>query len=249
MLTETTVTKLQEMRLSVMAKAFKEQLTDPDAAGLSFENRFGLIVDKEWLCRKNNHLNRLINKAGFAESGACVEDIEYHADRNLDKAQITRLATCNYIAEHNNILLIGATGSGKTYLACALGMAAARNFYTVKYIRLPELLTELAIARGNGTFRKVITQYKKPSLLILDEWLLYSLKDTEARDLLEIAEARYKKASTIFCSQFDVPGWCDKIGDPLIADAICDRSVHNAYRIVIDCKESMRKRMGMISEA
>ena len=151
----------------------------------------------------------------------------------------------NYITEHHNILLLGATGCGKTYLACALGMAAVRNFYTVKYIRLPELLTELAIARNNGTYRKVIQQYKKPSLLILDEWLLYSLKDTETRDLLEIAEARYKKASTIFCSQFDVPGWMEKIGDPLIADAICDRCVHNAYRIVIECKESMQKRKGL----
>ena len=249
MLTETTVTKLQEMRLSVMAKAFKDQLTDPNMAGLSFEDRLGLIVDQEWLSRKNNHLKRLVKNAGFAESGACVEDIEYHADRNLSKAQITRLATCNYISEHNNILLLGETGSGKTHLACALGMSAVRNFYTVKYIRLPELLTELAIARNNGTFRKLIAQYKKPSLLILDEWLLYSLKDTEARDLLEIAEARYKKASTIFCSQFDVPGWCDKIGDPLIADAICDRSVHNAHRIVIECKESMRKRTGRIAES
>ena len=146
MLTETTVTKLQEMRLSVMAKAFKDQLTDPSMAGLSFEDRMGLIVDQEWLSRKNNHLKRLVKNAGFAESGACVEDIEYHADRNLDKAQITRLATCNYIAEHNNILLLGATGSGKTYLACALGMSAVRNFYTVKYIHLPDLLTEPAIA-------------------------------------------------------------------------------------------------------
>ena len=248
MLNENTVTKLQEMRLSAMASAFKTQMTDPGMAEMSFEDRFSLIVDHEWTIRRNNHLNRLIKKAGFAEYDACVEDIEYHADRNLDKTQISRLATCNYIAEHNNILLLGATGSGKTYLACALGMTAVRNFYTVKYIRLPELLTELALAKNNGTYRKVIQLYKKPALLILDEWLLYPLKETEARDLLEIAEARYKKASTIFCSQFDIPGWCDKIGDPLIADAICDRSVHNAYRIVIDCKESMRKRIGMISE-
>lgn len=113
------------------------------------------------------------------------------------------------------------------------------------YVRLPELLTELAIARGNGTYRKVIQQYKKPALLILDEWLLYPLKETEARDLLELAEARYKKASTIFCSQFDVPGWREKIGDPILADAICDRIVHDSYSIVIDCKESMRKRKGV----
>lgn len=245
MLTENTVTKLQEMRLSAMASAFKEQMTDPNMAGMSFEDRFGLLVDHEWTTRKNNHLNRLIKTANFAEPNACTEDIEYHADRNLDKTQIARLASCDYIAEHHNVMLLGATGSGKTYLACALGMAAVRRFLTVKYVRLPELLTELAIARSNGTYRKVIQQYKKPALLILDEWLLYPLKETEARDLLEIAEARYKKASTIFCSQFDVPGWRDKIGDPILADAICDRIVHDSYSIVIDCKESMRKRKGV----
>ena len=124
-------------------------------------------------------------------------------------------------------------------------MSAVRNFLPVKYIRLPELLTELAIARGNGTYRKVVQQYKKPALLILDEWLLYPLKETEARDLLEIAEARYKKASTIFCSQFDIPGWREKIGDPILADAICDRIVHDSYSILIECKESMRKRKGV----
>lgn len=245
MLNENTVTKLQEMRLGAMAQAFKAQMSDPNMAALSFEDRFGLLVDHEWTTRKNNHLNRLIKTATFAESNACVEDIEYHADRNLDKAQIARLASCDYITERRNIMLLGATGSGKTYLACALGMSAVRKFLSVKYIRLPELLTELAIARSNGTYRKIIGQYKKPSLLILDEWLLYPLKETEARDLLEIAEARYKKASTIFCSQFDIPGWRDKIGDPILADAICDRIVHDSYPLVIDCKESMRKRKGV----
>ena len=179
MLTENTVTKLQEMHLSAMAKAFKDQLTDPNIADLSFEDRFGLLVDHEWTTRKNNHLKRLIKNAGFAESNACVEDIEYHADRNLDKAQIARLASCDYITDHHNVMLLGATGSGKTYLACALGIAAVRKFLTVKYMRLPELLTELAIARSNGTYRKVVQQYKKPVLLILDEWLLYPLKETE----------------------------------------------------------------------
>ena len=118
---------------------------------------------------------------------------------------------------------MGATGSGKTYLACALGMAAARRFYAVKYIRLPDLLVEFQIARGNGTIRKLMAQYRKYALLIIDEWLLYPLKETEARDLLEIVESRYKRNSTIFCSQFDIPGWPEKLSDPLLADAICDR--------------------------
>ncbi|MBQ4257763.1 MAG: IS21-like element helper ATPase IstB [Clostridia bacterium] len=233
------------MKLSVMAKAFRAQLTDPNLQGMSFEDRFGLIVDQEWTSRKNSHLKRLIKQARFSDPEACVEDIEYHADRNLDQTQIARLSGCDYIAERHNVILLGATGSGKTYLACALGMSAIRNFLTVRYARLPDLLTELAIARGNGTYRKVIQQYKKPSLLILDEWLLYPLKETEARDLLEIAEARYKRASTIFCSQFDIPGWREKIGDPILADAICDRIVHDSYSILIDCKESMRKRKGV----
>lgn len=248
MLTENTVTKLQEMRLSAMAKAFTEQLSDSNITGLSFEDRFGLLVDREWISRKNNHLKKLIKQAHFPEAGACIEDIEYHSDRNLDKTQMARLSSCDYITDHHNIMLLGATGSGKTYIACALGMAAIRNFMTVKYVRLPELLTELAIARGNGTYRKVIGQYKKPSLLILDEWLLYPLSETESRDLLEIAEARYKRASTIYCSQFDVPGWREKICDPILADAICDRIVHDSYSIIIECKESMRKRKGVAIE-
>ena len=210
MLTENTITKLQEMHLTVMAKAFKEQLSDLEMNTLSFEDRMGLIVDQEWTSRKNNHLKRLIKNAGFSDPEACVENIEYLSDRNLDKTQIARLASCHYIEEHHNVMLLGATGSGKTYLACALGMAAVRNFLTVKYVRLPELLVELSIARNNGTFPKVIQQYKKPALLIIDEWLLYPLKETEARDLLEIAEARYKKSSTIYCSHFDVPGWREK---------------------------------------
>jgi DNA replication protein DnaC len=245
MLTENTANKLREMHLSVMASAFKEQLTDSQFQSMSFEDRFGLIVDKEWCARKNNHLKKLVKQAGFSESGACVEDIEYHPDRNLDKNQIARLSACNYIAEHHNVMLLGATGSGKSYLACALGMAAVRNYLTVKYIRLPELLVDLSIARGSGTIRKVMAQHKKYSLLIIDEWLLSPMKDTESRDLLEIIEARYKKASTVFCSQFDVPGWREKLGDPILADAICDRIVHDSYTIVIDCKDSMRKRKGI----
>jgi len=245
MLTENTVTKLREMHLSVMAAAYKEQLADSSFHSMSFEDRVSLIVDKEWNSRKNNYLKRLIKQANLSEPNACIEDIEYHSDRNLNKNMITKLSTCNYIQEHHNVILLGATGSGKTYLACAFGMNAVRNFLSVKYIRLPELLTDLSIARGSGTIRKVMAQYKKYSLLIIDEWLLYALNETEARDVLEIIESRYKKASTIFCSQFDVPGWRDKLNDPILADAICDRIVHDSYSILIECKDSMRKRKGL----
>jgi len=245
MLNDNTVTKLHEMKLSIMAQVFRGQLRDPELSALSFEERFGLLVDAEWTARKNNRLSRLIKKADFVFNDACVENIEYYDDRKLDKLQIARLATCNYIQESHNIIILGATGSGKTYLANALGMAASRNFYTVKYVRVPDLLGELAISRGEGTYRKVIKAYKQVKLLILDEWLLFPLKESEARDLLEIVESRYKKASTIFCSQFEVGGWYHKIGEPTLADAISDRIVHDSYTILIDGKISMRERKGI----
>jgi len=244
MLTENTVSKLHEMKLSVMAQSFHEQMTNHELTELSFEDRFSLIVDAEWAARKSNRLNRLIRSAEYAIPGASVENIEYLPDRNLDKALISRLGNCAYVLEANNVIILGATGAGKTYLASALGMAANRNFYAVSYIRLPELLAELAISRGDGTYRKVMKKYKQVKLLILDEYLLFPLKESEARDLLEIVEARHKVASTIFCSQFAVAGWYAKIGEPTLADAICDRIVHNSYTIKID-GDSMRKRKGI----
>jgi DNA replication protein DnaC len=168
MLDQMTLNKLHEMRLSAMAAAFQDQIRDQALSSLSFEERFGLIVDVEWARRKNNRLAKLIRSAGFSDTSACVENVEYAPDRKLDKATISTLATCNYIQDKHNIVILGAAGAGKSYLGCAFGVAACRNFFGVKYIRLPELLNDLAVARGEGSFKKMIKEYKKVSLLIVD---------------------------------------------------------------------------------
>ena len=200
MTNDNTLTKLHEMRLNSMAEQFSNQLLNPKYQELSFEDRFSLLVDVEWSRRNNNKLDRLIKTAALRYNQACVEDIEYHADRKLDKAQILRLASGNYIQDRHNLIIKGASGNGKSYLACAFGIAACRQFYQVKYIRLPDLLDELTVARGEGTYQKTMKAYKKVNLLIIDEWLLTSLRENEARDVLEIVEARHQVASTIFCS-------------------------------------------------
>jgi DNA replication protein DnaC len=169
MINEVTINKLYEMRLSAMAEAYRQQIQQNAMNDLSFSDRFGLLVDYEWDTRKNNRLKRLIHRADFPITGACMEDIEYRADRKLNKEQLLHLSTCSYITEKRNVIILGATGAGKTYLSCALGMAACRRFFSVKYVRLPDLLDELSVARGEGIFRKVIHSYKNIDLLILDE--------------------------------------------------------------------------------
>jgi DNA replication protein DnaC len=233
MTNEETIGKLIEMRMTAMASAFREQLSSPDTANLSFEERLGLLTDIEWTSRKNNRLKKLIRNARFDQPQAHIADINYIAQRKLDQSLIARLGTCTYIEEKHNVIIMGATGSGKSYIGCALGMEACKRFYSVRYIRLPDLLTDLAIARGEGTIKKLFYQYQRVNLLVLDEWMLVSLKESEARDLLEIIHSRHKKASTIFCSQFAPAGWHTKIGEATLADAILDRIVYDSYSIEI----------------
>ena len=241
MLNQPTFEKLVQMRLSAMALAFRQQTEDPRMVGLTFEDRFGMLVDAEYWSRHNNRLKRNIHKAALEQPQASLADINYTSGRLLDKELIQTLGTGQYIREQHNVIILGATGSGKTYIGCALGMEACKQGFTVKYVRLPELLEDLAIARGQGSFKKNVAQLKKFDLLIIDEWMLVSLSETEARDLLEIIHARHKRASTIFCSQFEPIGWLSKFPEATIADAVLDRIVHDSYTIEIRAADQERQ--------
>jgi DNA replication protein DnaC len=245
MISQSTLENLKAMRCSGMATAFGQQLDDPATYGqLGFEERFSLIVDAEWNRRQANKLKKMLRNAGFSEGSASIEAIEYHPDRKLDKAQILRFSTCKYIDEGHHIILSGASGGGKTYIACALGNEACRKFKTVRYIRLPVLLEELSVAKGTGTFKKVIEAYRKVDLLILDEWLIRPLEHSESYNLLEIVEARANNpqgGSLIFCTQYETAEWYGRIdpesaeGSP-ISEAIMDRIVY-----ILTMSSSMEK--------
>ena len=236
MINQSTFDKLIEMHLTAMADALRTQLKDPKMEELPFEDRVGMLVDVEYCSRKNNRLKRLIRVAEFDQSDASIMDINFTSGRKLNKDIIRRLATCEYIAEHHNLFVTGATGSGKTYMACAFGMEACKQYYKTKYVRLPDLLLDLEIARNDGTYRKTLSKYTNPVLLVIDEWLLLKPTDHEQKDILEVLSRRRKKSSTIFCSQYASDGWYEQLGgtDSPLADAILDRIVHDAYKINIE---------------
>lgn len=235
MTNQSTIDKLIEMRLTSMSDAFIAQQDDPKMKDVPFDDRFGMLVDIEYNNRKNNGVKRLIKNAGFDQPDAAITDINYTSGRKLRRETINRLATCEYITECRNLFITGATGSGKTYMACAFGMEACKQHYKTKYVRLPDLLLDLEIARSEGTYKKVQARYANPVLLILDEWLLLKPSETEQHDILELLHRRRKKSSTIFCSQYDPAGWYDQLGgdDSPLAEAILDRIKYDAYKINI----------------
>ena len=239
MLTHPTLDKLHRLRLPGMARAFIAQLEQPDSTALSFEERFGLLVDEEATVRDDARLKARLRTAALRQS-ACIEDIDHRHPRGLDKPLLKKLSQGSWLREHLNCLITGPTGVGKSFIACALAHQACRDGYRVRYLRLPRLLAELSIAKGDGRYRKLLAQLASVDLIVLDDFGLAAFNDEQRRDLLEILEDRYQRKSTLVTSQFPVEQWHDLIGDPTLADAILDRLVHHAYRVQLK-GDSLRK--------
>lgn len=234
-----TMEKLYQMRLDIMAEAFKEQMSTAAKSSLSFEERFAMIVDREWTFRENRKLQTRV-KAARLKQNASIEDIDYRHPRGLEKSLVLSLATCQWIKSHHNVVITGPTGIGKSYIAEAFAHKACREGYTALCYRSPRLLREMAIARGDGSYIKLLNRLAKTDVLVIDDWGLTPLTDEERRDFLEVMEDRHGLKSTLITSQYPVSKWHDLIGEPTLADAILDRIVHNAHKLTLK-GESMRK--------
>jgi DNA replication protein DnaC len=232
MLSPPTLEKLHALKLAAMAAAWTAQQQDAAASQLSFDERFGFLVEAEWLARENARLTRSLQAAKLKLSQACVEAIDYPARRELDRALVRQLATGRWIAEHQHVLISGATGTGKTFVACALAHQACRQGYRALYWRVSRLFHELALARADGTYPRLLAKLARVDVLVLDDFALAPLQEAERRDLLEILEDRYGTRSTIVTSQLPPAHWHEYIRDPTLADAICDRLLHNVHRLM-----------------
>jgi DNA replication protein DnaC len=239
MLTQQTIEKLYTMKLNGMAEAFKDQIQKPATQDLAFEERFSLLVDQHWTWRENRRMNRLLQNAQL-KINACIEDLDFKTPRSLDKSVILSLANCQWLNNFQNIIITGPTGVGKTYLACALANRACNMGFPALYIRLPRLFQDLTIARVDGSYPKLMKKLLKAKLLIIDDLGLTPMTAPERKDLLEVVEDRHGLCSTIVTSQIPVEQWHENIRDPTIADAILDRLVHNAHKILLK-GDSMRK--------
>ena len=237
-----TYEKLKALHLKTMASEYIHQEDIPGITELTFDQRLTLIVDAEADARDNTRLRNRIQEAKFAEPGATMEAIQYYPDRHLNKETMALLATNKYIHKPTNILVIGATGSGKSFLACALGNRACQDNYKVRYIRMPDLFTELELSKIENTYDKLLKRFHTRDLLIIDEWLLYPINENQRHLILEVIEGRYRYRSTIICSQYKTDGWHEKLGGGPIADAIMDRLLPKSETIQIGGEVSMRIR-------
>lgn len=246
MLNEQTFEKLNAMNLDGMAQALKDQLGTAGMNELSFEERFGMLVDAQHLWKEGRRMKRLLGNAKL-KLPASMEDIDYRTPRGIDKSAMLSLGNCRWIQQHQNVIIVGPTGSGKTFLACALAHKACREGLSALYIRTPKLYYAMAISRADGSYARTLARFTRASVLVLDDLGLAALAEPERRDLLEVIEDRHHAASTIVTSQLPVEHWHEVIGDPTIADAILDRLVHNAHRINLK-GESMRKKRSSLTQ-
>ena len=233
------IEKLRTLRLPGMARALEEQLARTDSGRLSFDERLAMLIDREEVERHNVALAQRLRLARLRQT-ACLEDIDYRRPRGLDRALLRSLRTGRWLAEHNNVLVLGPTGSGKSFIACALGNQAARDGHSVRYQRLSRLLDELAMGRAEGKYARLLARLSKVRLLILDDWLMVKLSADQRRDLMEVIDDRHQRGSTLVATQIPRNRWHEQIGDPTYGDAIVDRLVHNAYRIELSGR-SMRE--------
>lgn len=242
MASQSTLDKLREMRMSVAAAAYQDQDSMRGVEGMSFDERLAQIVDAEWDSRRANRRMRLLRQAQLPYPDASVADIIYDPDRGIDRSEMLELSNCTWVTDRRNVVFVGASGSGKSWMGSALSVAACDAFRTVRYVRMPEMLDELAASRDEE-WLKAKKRYRKCELLFVDDWLLEPIDAKEARELLELVESRYRKGSLVICSQYGPSGWHERIPEGALADAVIDRLVYNSRMIHLKGKESMRKRI------
>ncbi|MDF1556165.1 MAG: IS21-like element helper ATPase IstB [Deferrisomatales bacterium] len=247
MLVHPLMEQLTQLRLRGMRDALEEQLKNPQYAELPFEDRLGLLVESESIRRHNNRRTRRLQQARLKER-ARIEEFDFTGGRGVERAQVLELTGCQWLHRHLNVIVLGPTGAGKTFLACALGHAACVNDFGVRYLHTSRLLTELALARADGSYPKLLDSLAKTPLLILDDWLRDPLTAVQSRDLLEVLDDRYRAASTLLATQVPVDAWHERLADPTLADAILDRLVHSAYRLQLK-GESRRKTHSPLTHA
>jgi len=247
MLNEPTMEKLRGLHLETFADAWKEQGSQADVQSLSFDERLGMLVEAEWMARENRRLERLLREARLKLGAACMEDIEDGSSRGLERSVMRQLTQCGWVKEHQNVVITGATGTGKTYVACALAQGACRKGYRAIYRRASRLTDELTLARAEGTYLRMLARLERVDVFVIDDWGHVPLKDQDRRDLLEILDDRFGTRSTIMTSQMPISKWHDQIGDPANADAICDRILHNAHKLVL--KGPSRRKAEAVKEA
>lgn len=233
MLREPTNEKLKAMRLDAMATTWSEQIGKPEVHQLAFDERFGMLVDAEWQHRENKRLATALRDAKLRLASACIEDIDYPAHREIDRAQIRQLASCRWVIEHQNVLVTGATGTGKTYVSCALAQQACRKGHRAIYRRAARLFSELVLARADGTYARVLAKIARADVLVIDDFAMTPITDHERRDLFEVLDDRHGSRSTIISSQVPPKRFHDYINEPTHADAICDRLIHGAHKLVL----------------